>query len=134
VLGIDVIVREDLREYGVGVLAGTDADEGAELRPVFEDWEAGNDAATIPGGESVAGIAVRVSGVLDEVRDVHRGEGVLVVTHGGAIMVTVPTLLGRPRATARDLVLPGGGLVALEGDDAGWRAVDRSSETSTTLR
>lgn len=123
VLGVDVVVREGLREYGVGALAGTAADEGAELGPVFEAWVAGDDEATIPGGEGVAGIAARVAGVLDEVRDAHRGEGVLVVSHGGAIMTTVPVLLAAPRATAYDLVLPGGGHVALEGDDAGWRAV-----------
>jgi probable phosphoglycerate mutase len=123
VLGVDVVVREGLREYGVGSLAGTAADEGAELRPVFGAWVAGDDAARIPGGEGVAAIAARVAGVLDEVRDAHRGEGVLVVSHGGAIMTTVPVLLGAPRASAYDLVLPGGGHVALEGDDSGWRAV-----------
>ena len=32
-------------------------------------------------------------------------------------MTTVPVLLGAPRASAYDLVLPGGGHVALEGDD-----------------
>lgn len=121
VLGVDVVVREGLREYGVGSLAGTAADEGAELGPVFEAWVAGDDAARIPGGEGVAAIAARVAGVLDEVRDAHRGEGVLVVSHGGAIMTTVPVLLAAPRATAYDLVLPGGGHVALEGDDSGWR-------------
>ena len=123
VLGVVVVVREDLREYGVGALAGTDASESAALRPVFEAWVAGDDAARIPGGEAVAGIAARVSGVLDEVRDAHRGEGVLVVSHGGAIMVTVPVLLDRPRETGHDLALPGGAHLALEGDDEGWRMV-----------
>lgn len=123
VLGVDVVVREGLREYGVGALAGTAADEGAELGPVFGAWVAGDDAATIPGGEGVAGIAARVAAVLDEVRDAHRGEGVLVVSHGGAIMTTVPVLIAAPRATAYDLVLPGGGHLALEGDDSGWRVV-----------
>ncbi|KRF30708.1 histidine phosphatase family protein [Nocardioides sp. Soil805] len=124
VLGVDVVVREDLREYGVGALAGTDASESEALGPVFGAWAAGDDSATIPGGEDVAAIAARMSAVLDEVRDAHRGEGVLVVSHGGAIMVAVPELLRRPRATAYDLHLPGGGHVALEGDDAGWRALD----------
>lgn len=122
VLGVDVVVREGLREYGVGAIAGTEADEAAELGPVFEAWTAGDDAASIPGGEGVAEIAGRVTRVLDEVRDAHRGEGVLVVSHGGAIMVTVPMLLAAPRASAYDLVLPGGGYVALEGDASGWRA------------
>lgn len=122
VLGVDVVVREDLREYGVGALAGTDADESAALGPVLSAWVTGDDAATIPGGEALAVIAGRVSGVLDEVRDLHRGEGVLVVGHGGALAVALPELLGAPRATGHDVVaLPGGGFLALEGDDAGWR-------------
>ena len=125
VLGVDVVVREGLREYGVGALAGTTADEDAAFGPVFGAWVAGDDAARIPGGESVAGIAARVTRVLDEVRDAHRGEGVLVVSHGGAIMTTVPVLLGAPQATAYDLVLPGGGHVALEGDDSGWALLAR---------
>ena len=131
VLGVDVVVREDLREYGVGALAGTEADESAELGPVFAAWVAGDESARIPGGETVREIATRVTGVLDEVRDVHRGEGALVVGHGGAIMITVPLLLGTPRSSAHDLVLPGGGFLALEGDDTGWRA---TGETSTTPR
>jgi 2,3-bisphosphoglycerate-dependent phosphoglycerate mutase len=132
VLGVDVVVREGLREYGVGAIAGTAVSERDVLRPVFDAWVAGDDAATIPGGETVAGIAARVSGVLDEVRDAHRGEGVLVVTHGGAMMVTVPVLLGTPRATAHDLVLPGGAHVALEGDASGWRLA--AGEASVTSR
>jgi 2,3-bisphosphoglycerate-dependent phosphoglycerate mutase len=123
VLGVDVVVREGLREYGVGALAGTGADEAAELGPVFRRWVDGDDTATIPGGESVSGILDRVVAVLDEICDVHRGEGVLVVGHGGTTMVTLPVLLGLPRATSYDLVLPGGGYVALEGDATGWRSV-----------
>jgi probable phosphoglycerate mutase len=124
VLGVDVVVREGLREYGVGVLAGTDTDEAAALAPVFAAWVAGDDAARIPGGEGIAEIADRVCGVLDEVRDLHRGEGVLAVGHGGALAIALPVLIDAPRATGRDVVaLPGGGFLALEGDDTGWRRV-----------
>ena len=126
-LGVDdVVVREHLREYGVGSLAGTEADERAALGPVFAAWEAGDDGVRIPGGETVAGIAARVRAVLDEVADQHRGETTLVVTHGGAIMVAVPELVRLPRAAAWDLVLPGGGHVLLEGDADGWRLVATS--------
>lgn len=121
VLGVDVVVREGLREYGVGVLAGTRSDEAAALGPVLDAWVAGDDAAGIEGGETVASIAARMTGVLEEISDVHRGEGVLVVSHGGAIMVTLPGLLGERRSSAYDVVLPGGGLVTLHGDAAGWR-------------
>lgn len=120
-LGLDVTVREGLREYGVGSLAGTAGDEAAVIGPVFDAWVAGDDAATIDGGERIGDIVHRVADVLEGVADQHRGESVLVVSHGGAIMVTVPWLLRLPRAAARELVLPGAGHLALEHDSDGWR-------------
>lgn len=122
-LGADVVVREGLREYGVGSLAGTDGDESAVLGPVFQAWVAGDDAATIPGGESVTGIVERVHAVLGEIADAHPGEAVLVVSHGGAILASVPELVGRARSTALELVLANTGIVELEADADGWRLV-----------
>lgn len=123
ILGVDVVVREGLREYGVGAIAGTTADEAAAIGPVFEAWLGGDDTARIPGGERIADVVARVRRVLEEVADAHRGEAVLVVGHGGAVMATVPVLVGAPRALAHDLVLPGGGHLELEVDEDGWRRV-----------
>ncbi|QIM20364.1 histidine phosphatase family protein [Phycicoccus sp. HDW14] len=121
VLGVDVVVREGLREYGVGSLAGTATDEASVIGPVFGAWLAGDDEARIPGGERVTDVVARVRRVLEEVADTHRGETVLVVSHGGAVMATVPELVGAPRSLAHDLVLPGGGHLLLEADEDGWR-------------
>ena len=123
VLGVDVVVREGLREYGVGSLAGTDGDEVAVVGAAFRAWVEGDEAATIPGGESIAGIVGRVRGVLEEIADTHPGEAALVVGHGGSILGTVPVLVGRPRSSAYELVLPNTGLVELEADADGWRLV-----------
>lgn len=129
VLGLDVVVREGLREYGVGSLAGTRGDEAAVIGPVFDDWVAGDGEATIKGGERVKDIVERVTDVLTEVADHHRGESALVVSHGGAIMATVPLLVGIPRAEARYLVLPGGGKICVERYDDGWRLSPGPQET-----
>lgn len=118
VLGLDVM---GLREYGVGSLAGTTGDEAAVIGPVFDAWLAGDDEATIDGGERIEDIVRRVADVLAEVADHHRGESVLVISHGGAIMATVPRLVRLPRTAARELVLPGGGQIGLEHDSDGWR-------------
>ncbi len=120
-----VTVREGLREYGVGAAAGRpDGEEAALLLPAFEAWGAGDDTATIPGGERVAGLAERMTVVLEEVAAASGPDGLdgpaLVVTHGGVTMVTVPTLTGLPRETARDFVLPGGGHLVLEREPTGW--------------
>ena len=121
VLGVGVTVREGLREYGVGALAGTDGDEAAVIGAVFRAWVGGDDTAAIEGGEAVAAIVARVRQVLEQVADEHRGEAVLVVGHAGAIRATLPELVGLPRSAGADLVLPGGGHVALERDADGWR-------------
>ncbi|MGL5928059.1 MAG: histidine phosphatase family protein [Dermatophilaceae bacterium] len=125
VLDVDVVVREGLREYGVGAIAGTVVDEATALRPVFAAWLAGDDAARIDGGERISDIVARVRGVLDELTPAHLGESVLVVSHGGAIQLTVPELVGMPRAAARDLVLPGGGHLLLEAETDRWHLVTR---------
>src|SRR6478735_8890928 len=69
VLGVDVVVREGLREYGVGALAET----------------------------------------------------TLVVSHGGAILATLPQLAGEPRSRGVGVSLPNCGVIGLEADADGWR-------------
>lgn len=127
-LGVEVTVREGLREYGVGSLAGTDGSETEVIGPVFGRWLEGDDEARIPGGEVVSGIVARMVRVLDEVADRHEGESALVVSHGGAIMATVPVLLGRPRRTAWDLQLGGCGYVELVRDGSRWSLVQVRAE------
>ena len=124
VLGCGVTVREGLREFGVGVHAGRPV-EPDPFRATFDRWLDGDLEARIDGAESGAEVVSRMAAVLEEVADLHRGEAVLVVSHGGAICMSVPVLarnlhprfpLGRP--------LPNTGVVQLEADDAGgWRAV-----------
>ena len=122
-LDVGVVVREGLREYGVGALAGTDADEKAELEPDFRAWTDGDDDATIPGGEPVRQIVARVQAVLEEVADEHPGEAVLVVGHGGAILATLPQLVGLPRHRGAGVTLAHCAVIELEKDADGWRLV-----------
>lgn len=132
VLGLDdVVVRDGLRELGVGVHAGKAGDPDP-FRPTFERWLDGDLAARIEGAESGAEVVDRVRGELELVVDQHRGESVLVVSHGGAICAAVPVLArnltsrfpeGRP--------LPNCGVVELEADADGWRAVSWSGTRVT---
>jgi probable phosphoglycerate mutase len=122
-LGVDVVVREGLREYGVGSLAGTDGDETAVLGPVFRAWVDGDELATIDGGERVGAIVARVEAVLDEAADAHPGETVLVVGHGGAVLATIPQLVGLPRGAGLGVTLPNCAVIEIEKDADGWRLV-----------
>ncbi len=121
-LGADVVVRTGLREFGVGDAAGTtgDPDPFAET---FAAWLGGDLTARIPGGESGEDVVERYTAVLDEIADAHRGESVLVVSHGG-VMCTALSAVARNLALShsRDLPMPHCGVVALEGDADGWVA------------
>ena len=121
-LGADVVVRTGLREFGVGDAAGTtgDPDPFAET---FAAWLDGDLTARIPGGESGEDVVERYTAVLDEIADAHRGESVLVVSHGG-VMCMALSAVARNLALShsRDLPMPNCGVVALEGDADGWVA------------
>lgn len=121
VLGVDVVVREGLREYGVGALAGTSMPEKDYFQRVFHAWVEGDDAAAIEGGERVSDVVARVQAVLEEIADEHRGETTLVVSHGGAILATLPQLAGLPRSRGWGVTLPNCGVIGLDADADGWR-------------
>ena len=55
--------------------------------------------------------------VLDDLADLHRGETVLVVSHGGAILAS----LARPGAQTRRSRIENCSYAALERDADGWR-------------
>lgn len=121
-LGVDVIVRKGLREFGVGDAAGTtgDPDPFAET---FAAWLDGDLAARIPGAESGTEVVERYEAVLDEIADSHRGESVLVVSHGGVMCMALSALARNLTLShSRDLPMPHGGVVAVEADADGWVA------------
>lgn len=121
-LGVGVTVRHDLREFSVGSHAGQPA-EPDPFQPVFEDWLDGRLDTPIPGGESGSQVVDRVRGVLDEVVDRHRGEAVLVISHGGAICTTIPHLaLNLDRRFPLSHPLANCDVVELAANSDGWTA------------
>ena len=122
-LGVDVLVREGLREYAVGDLAGTTLHERAYAGAAFDAWLGGDPEAQIPGGDRIDEFVARVTGSLQEVADQHPGEAVLVISHGGAILAALPPLVGIPPERVRGLTLPNCGVIEVEADAEGWRLV-----------
>lgn len=121
-LGVDVVVRAGLREFGVGDAAGTTG-EPDPFAETFAAWLDGDLSARIPGGESGVEVVARYREVLDEVADAHRGESVLVVSHGGVMCLALAVLADNlSPGHARELPMPHAGVVALEGDADGWVA------------
>ena len=128
VLEVDVVVREGLRELGVGVHAGTSGDPDP-FWPTFERWLEGDVEARIEGAESGSEVIERFSAVLELVADQHRGESALVVSHGGAICAAVPALARNlsPRFP-ESRPIPNTGVVELEADADGWRVASWCGE------
>ena len=90
-LGVPVRVRSDLREASVGGFAGRpDGDRLFDC--VFLRWLDGDLAASAPAAETGEDVVRRMSAELESAADQFRGETVLVVSHGGAIGVTLPRL------------------------------------------
>ena len=63
-------------------------------------------------------VVARVRPVLDDIADRHRGEAVLVVSHGAAIVATLAVLAFAPGRSTR---VDNGASVLLEHDADGWR-------------
>jgi len=99
-LGTDTVAVDGLQEMAVGALAGRPHDD-PELAGVFAAWERGDLGRFIPGGETGQEVIERVREALQGIADLHRGETVLVLTHGGVMWFAVPRLPVRQR---RDLL------------------------------
>ncbi len=88
---VGVRVRPGLREFAVGGYAGEPFTD-ATFKTVQSAWLAGDLSAGCPGAESGAEVVHRMSAELSGARDQFRGETVLIVSHGGAMSLTLPRL------------------------------------------
>jgi broad specificity phosphatase PhoE len=90
-LGVPVRVRGGLREVCWGGFAGQ-PDPDRQFDILYVQWMDGDLAASAPGAESGSDVVRRMSAELESAADQYRGETVLMVSHGGAISLTVPML------------------------------------------
>jgi 2,3-bisphosphoglycerate-dependent phosphoglycerate mutase len=119
-LGVVVRVRDKLHEWSVGEYAGQEYVDGM-YDDVLIAWGAGDHDARIPGGESGHEIRQRMADELETIVDLHRGETVLVVTHGGAIRVAVPQLASNvPDGFGTTHEVENCGVVEVDADADGW--------------
>ena len=90
------------REIDVGEWAGLERREVAERFPDQVEGLRTGAPVRIGGGESMPAFEARVDSAVDALRERHRGERVLLVTHGGVIRALATRILG-VRGTARPL-------------------------------
>lgn len=130
VLGVGVRVREGLQELRVGAYEGA-PEEPNPFADAFNAWRAGDLSATYDGGESAEQVIGRVRGALEPIVDLHRGETVLVVSHGGVIGLVVPRLVSNLRADhAYGKGFGHGSIVEVAADADDWRCVQWPAEAA----
>ncbi|WP_426561720.1 GNAT family N-acetyltransferase [Angustibacter sp. McL0619] len=119
----EVQVLDEVREFSLGECEGSETDEDwARVDGLFDAWLDGHLSHTLPGGESGLEVLSRVRAGLESVADQHRGETVVVVSHGGAMALALPLLAGDVRDDrARGSGVPNCGVVEMQGDADGWQ-------------
>jgi probable phosphoglycerate mutase len=119
---VGVTVREALREFSVGSFAGQPVDPDP-FAATFAALLEGDLGARIEGGESGTEVIERLSAVLQEIADAHRGEAVLVVSHGGVMCAALPALATNlPSAYPVGRALANCAVVRLDVDGDDWVA------------
>lgn len=130
-LGVGVRVREGLQELTVGAFEGQPEDVAyGPFMEAFRAWEGGDLAATYDGGESAERVVARVREVLESVVDLHRGETVLAIGHGGSMCLALPRLVSNlPDNHASSLRIANAAVVEMLADADDWRCVSWPEET-----
>ena len=122
VLGLPVRVVEGAHEFSVGSLAGSP--DGAErAHAVYTAWLAGDLGTGCPGAETGHEVVARLEAVLDDLRDLHRGETVVLVTHGGVMTVAAARLCRGAPADLAGTRVPNCAVAEVAGDSDGWDLV-----------
>jgi probable phosphoglycerate mutase len=126
-----VQVLDDVREFSLGDCEGSDTeDDWARVDGIFDAWLDGHLSQSLPGGESGIQVVTRVREALESIADQHRGETVVVVSHGGAMALALPWMAQDVRDDrARGSGVPNCGVIEMHGDADGWRLVSWPSRS-----
>lgn len=120
VLGVPWRTLHGVEEFSVGALAGA-AHDDPRMLSVFDAWRDGDLTPGLPGAGSGHDVVSACRDALDAVADQHRGETVVVVSHGGVMSLVLPRLaFDAPDDVARGRPVPNAGVVELLADSDGW--------------
>ena len=120
-LDVAVTTRSALVEFGCGDLAGVTREQDP-VAPFFQRWLTGELDVPVPGAETGYEVIARLRGVLVEIADLHRGETVLVISHGGLLSLGIPSLVRMSGQQAQRLGNCQWVEVDIDGDDWVCRA------------
>jgi broad specificity phosphatase PhoE len=113
-LRLDAVEEPGLAEVDFGALDGLTWSDAQQRFPhVYRAWTDAPPRARFPGGESYADVRVRASAAVARIRELHAGETVAVVSHGGPI-----------RAIVADVLDLGDAAFRIAFDHGGWTAIE----------
>jgi probable phosphoglycerate mutase len=123
-LGLPVRAAAGLRERHYGRMQGLTGEEARQRCPaVHAAYAARRPDHDLEGGETLTGFAARVAGTLRELAEAHRGQTLLLVSHGGVLDVAYRLATGRDLVAPRDFTIPNAGLNWLDYRDCAWHVL-----------
>ncbi|WP_031467596.1 histidine phosphatase family protein [Sciscionella sediminilitoris] len=124
-LGHEIGVLDGVHEVAAGELEDrSDRDALVRYQEVCLAWSRGELDVAMPGAETGHEFIGRYQGTLDELRDRHAGELVVVVSHGAAIRLAAGHLADNVDSERSGLaLLPNTGQVVLEATANGWHCL-----------
>ena len=100
-----------LREQSFGVFEGLDLPAiRAQHEPLWQDWLHHRADFNLPGGESLRQFSARVLQSVQALAQTHRGQRVVVVTHGGVLDVLWRSVRNLPLDGQRECAIPNTGI------------------------
>ena len=134
-LGLDIERQPALRERFFGDFQGlTHAEAQARYPAGYADFRAREPDRSLPGGgESLRAFSARIEAAFARLAESHRGETLLVVTHGGVLDIARRIATGQSLEAKRDFPLLNGALNWIERRGGRW-ALLSWGETGHLLR
>lgn len=118
--GLPILIEDGLREFGLGDWEGRSLRELREIEDLWGRWDVDPSFAP-PNGESPLSFNRRAVQMLNDLAQRHRGQNVLVVTHGAFISSVLATWLGGDPRNWRSFDPPNCAISVITRSEAGWR-------------
>ena len=118
-LELEIVTSVALREQHFGIVEGMRADEIQNLHPrAWEDWLQFREDHAMPEGESAREFHARIVAALGTLAGTHRGQRLIVVTHGGVLDMVWRTARGLGLNGPRQSEIPNAGFNRIRIADA----------------
>jgi probable phosphoglycerate mutase len=129
-LGLGITLDAGLRERNYGVMQGLNRQEIDMLLPdAAAAWKSRDPDREIPGGESLRAFHDRVIGTLARIGVAHRGERVLIFTHGGVLDMAYRHATGLGFEAERNHLLLNASINRIVLDSDTWRVVEWANDS-----